>query len=158
MVEKEKGVKTAEGLINISDVARRSGVAASALRFYETAGLIRSTRLPGRQRQFTRDVLRRVAFIRVAQGVGLSLQEIADALATLPAQRTPTKADWDELAESWRSRLQTRIDTLTALRDQLGLCIGCGCLSLNACKLYNPDDMAAAKGNGPRFLMGDRPK
>ncbi|MDR3429652.1 MULTISPECIES: redox-sensitive transcriptional activator SoxR [Silvimonas] len=145
------------GLISIGEVARRSGVAASALRFYEEEGLIHSTRLPGQQRQFSRDVLRRVAFIRVAQGVGLSLQEIAAALATLPAQRTPTPADWNELAQGWRGRLQERIDTLTALRDQLGACIGCGCLSLQSCALYNPGDIAASKGNGPRYLLGDRP-
>ncbi|GAB7127825.1 redox-sensitive transcriptional activator SoxR [Silvimonas sp. JCM 19000] len=143
------------GLISISELAKRAGVAASALRFYEAQGLICSVRTASGQRQFVRDTLRRVAFIRVAQSVGLSLQEITEALATLPAQRTPTRADWDELAQHWQSRLQARIDTLTALRDRLGACIGCGCLSMQHCHLYNPNDIAAAQGNGPRYLIGD---
>ncbi|WP_211443850.1 redox-sensitive transcriptional activator SoxR [Collimonas humicola] len=143
-------------LITIGELAKRSGVAASALRFYEEQGLIGSKREAGRQRQFARDVLRRVAFIRVAQTVGLSLDEIRLALSALPLQRTPTKQDWERLSRSWQPLLQQRIDTLTALRDQLTSCIGCGCLSLKKCALYNPEDTAQRRGSGPRYLLGDR--
>jgi MerR family redox-sensitive transcriptional activator SoxR len=144
-----------EILITIGELAKRSGVAASALRFYEEQGLLSSTRESGRQRQFSRDVLRRVAFIRVAQTVGLSLEEIKEALSTLPQKRTPTRQDWERLSRSWHPLLQQRIDTLTALRDQLTSCIGCGCLSLKKCALYNPDDAAKRRGAGPRYLLGD---
>ncbi len=142
--------------IAIGALAKRAGVAASALRYYEEAGLIESSRTAGQQRQFPREVLRRIAFIRVAQTVGLSLEEIRAALATLPQQRTPTKADWEKLSRSWRPLLDQRINELVALRDQLTSCIGCGCLSLRSCALYNPDDAAKRKGSGPRYLMGDR--
>ena len=143
--------------ITIGVLAKRSGVAASALRFYEDSGLITSVRADGRQRRFKKEVLRRVAFVRVAQSVGLSLVEIRAALDTLPEGRTPTQADWTRISKSWRPLLQARIDALCALRDQLDTCIGCGCLSLQKCKLYNPDDRAARLGSGPRYLLGDRP-
>lgn len=142
--------------ITIGALAKRAGVATSALRFYEDAGLIESSRNAGGQRQFSRDVLRRVAFIRVAQTVGLSLEEVRAALATLPVKRTPTKKDWEKLSRSWRPLLEARIETLTKLRDQLTTCIGCGCLSLRTCALYNPQDAANTRGSGPRYLMGER--
>lgn len=144
--------------ITIGELAKRAGVAASALRYYEEAGLLRSARTTGGQRQYPREVLRRVAFIRVAQTVGLSLDEIRAALATLPQQRTPTKADWERLSRSWQPLLDARIATLTALRNQLISCIGCGCLSLKTCALYNPNDAANTRGAGPRYLLGDRPR
>lgn len=143
-------------MIAIGELAKRSGVAASALRFYEDAGLILGSRTAGGQRQFPREVLRRVAFIRVAQTVGLSLDDIRAALATLPDGRTPTKADWERLSRAWRPMLDARIAQLLALRDQLTACVGCGCLSLRACALYNPSDVARLRGAGPRYLMGDR--
>ncbi len=142
-------------LITIGELARRSGVAASALRFYEDRGLIASVREAGAKRRYRRDVLRRVAFIRVAQTVGLSLDEVAQALAALPDARTPGKQDWEKLSRSWQPLLQQRIDALIALRDQLTSCIGCGCLSLQKCRLYNPQDLAASHGDGPRYLLGD---
>ena len=143
--------------LSIGDVAARTGVAPSALRFYEREHLISSTRTTGSQRRFDREVLRRVAFIKAAQTVGVSLPEIRDALGSLPARRTPTKADWDRIARAWRPRLDEQIDALVRLRDQLTDCIGCGCLSLRSCALYNPDDRAARFGAGPRYLLGDRP-
>ncbi len=143
--------------LSIGDVARRTGVEQSALRFYEAEGLISAQRTAGGQRRFGRDVLRRIAFIRVAQRVGLSLSEIRDALSTLPDGRTPTPRDWDKLSKSWRSRLDEQIAVLERLRDNLSSCIGCGCLSLGACALYNPHDRAATLGAGPRYLLGDAP-
>jgi MerR family redox-sensitive transcriptional activator SoxR len=142
--------------ITIGELARRSGAAASALRFYEDQGLLAGTRTPGGQRQYPRDVLRRVAFIRAAQSVGLSLEQIRAALASLPGQRTPTKADWERLSQAWRPLLDQRIAALVALRDQLSSCIGCGCLSLRRCALYNPGDAAQRRGAGARYLLGDR--
>ena len=142
--------------ITIGDLARRSGTAASALRFYEDRGLMAGTRTAGGQRQYPKEVLRRVAFIRAAQTVGLSLEQIKAALATLPNQRTPTKADWARLSQTWRPLLDQRIRALTALRDQLSSCIGCGCLSLRSCALYNPGDVAQRRGSGARYLLGDR--
>lgn len=142
--------------ISISALALRAGVKASALRFYEDEGLIQSQRSAGGQRQYAKEVLRRVAFIRAAQSVGLSLGEIRDALAGLPDQRTPTQADWTRLSRSWQPLLQARIDALTQLRDQLDACIGCGCLSLKKCKLYNPEDGAQKLGAGPRYLLGNK--
>jgi MerR family transcriptional regulator, redox-sensitive transcriptional activator SoxR len=144
-------------LLSIGEVARRSGVAASALRFYEAERLIASVRSGGGRRHFTRDTLRRVAFIRIAQRVGLSLDEIRTALATLPAQRTPTPADWSRLSRSWKPRLDAQIAMLVRLRDRLTSCIGCGCLSFGVCALYNGGDAAAALGAGPRYLLGDTP-
>jgi MerR family redox-sensitive transcriptional activator SoxR len=139
-------------LVPIGQLAQRAGVAASALRYYEELGLIGpSTRTGQGKRHYTRDTLRRVAFIRSAQQVGLSLGEIAAALATLPDRRTPSTA----LSMAWRSRLDAQIALLEALRDQLDSCIGCGCLSLERCHLYNTGDAAAALGSGPRYLLGD---
>ncbi|MBQ0929469.1 redox-sensitive transcriptional activator SoxR [Ideonella sp. 4Y16] len=145
-----------DGWLTIGELARRAGVAASTLRFYEAEGLIRGGRSSGNQRRYAKDTLRRVAFIRVAQGVGLGLAEVRQALATLPDARTPTAADWKRLSSAWQPLLQARIDALCALRDQLESCIGCGCLSLKACRLYNPGDGAARWGAGPRYLMGNR--
>lgn len=142
-------------LLTIGEVAQRTGVAASALRFYESEGLVHATRTDGGQRRFHREVLRRVAFIRVAQRVGLSLDEIGEALASLPAGRTPTKADWERLSRSWRPKIDEQIVMLERLRDNLTSCIGCGCLSLRVCALYNPGDSAARLGTGPRYLLGD---
>jgi MerR family redox-sensitive transcriptional activator SoxR len=139
----------------MSDVVARSGVSASALRFYERRSLIRAERSPGNQRRYHRDVLRRLAFIRVAQRVGLSLDDISAALDSLPDQRTPNQRDWERLSNRWRTELDERIRLLQALRDELSSCIGCGCLSLQRCKLYNPDDGAARLGSGPRYLLGD---
>jgi MerR family redox-sensitive transcriptional activator SoxR len=141
--------------LSIGEVAERTGVAPSALRFYESSGLIQSTRTRGGQRRFHRDVLRRVAFIRVAQRVGLTLEEIHDALAVLPDARTPHVEDWARLARAWQAELDERIRLLEALRDELTSCIGCGCLSLRACRLYNPGDGAAHLGPGPRYLLGN---
>lgn len=146
-----------DDLLTIGEVARRSGVAPSALRFYETEGLIRSERSSGGQRRYRRQMLRRVAFIRIAQRLGLSLAEIRDALATLPPDRAPTAADWSRLSRAWRPRLDEQIRLLERLRDDLDSCIGCGCLSLRSCRLSNPDDRAAALGAGPRYLLGDSP-
>ncbi|CAE6778456.1 redox-sensitive transcriptional activator SoxR [Paraburkholderia aspalathi] len=144
-----------ETTITIGDLARRSGVAASAIRFYEEQELISSTRTEGGHRQYRREVLRRVGFIRAAQAVGLNLSEIRSALETLPGQRTPTKQDWQRLSRAWQPLLQERIDGLIALRDQLASCVGCGCLSLKSCSLYNPGDIARRRGSGARYLSGD---
>lgn len=143
-------------MLTIGEVAERTGLATSAIRFYEARGLIRSERTDGGQRRFRRDVLRRIAFIRVAQRVGLSLEEITEALSSLPADRTPSRADWASLSSGWQGRLDERIRLLEGLRDELTSCIGCGCLSLSTCQLYNTGDRAAALGAGPRFLLGDR--
>ena len=140
-------------LLTIGDFAGRSGVAQSALRFYEKEGLIRSTRTSGNQRRYQRSELRRVAFIKVAQQVGVSLDEIREALAALPENRTPTKADWARLSARWRHRLDERIALMERLRDRLTGCIGCGCLSLQRCNLINPQDRLAAAGSGPRTLI-----
>jgi MerR family transcriptional regulator, redox-sensitive transcriptional activator SoxR len=138
-------------------VVARAGVAHSTLRFYEAEGLIHAERTAGNQRRYARSTLRRIAFIRVAQRVGLTLEEIREALATLPESRTPTRDDWSRLSATWRPRLDERITTLERLRDQLGSCIGCGCLSLDVCGLFNPADVAARRGTGPRYLLGDEP-
>ena len=142
-------------LLSIGEVADRTGVAHSALRFYESEGLISASRSGGGQRRYHRSTLRRVAFIKVAQRVGLSLEEIRGALASLPESRTPTKTDWARLSAAWRPRLDEQIAVLQRLRDELASCIGCGCLSLGACKLYNPGDAAASLGTGPRYLLSD---
>lgn len=139
-------------LLTIGDVAARSGLAPSAIRFYESHGLVSSERTAGNQRRFRRSTLRRLAFIRSAQRVGLSLEEITAALSTLPAGRTPTRTDWARLSENWRPRIDEQIQRLIKLRDQLDSCIGCGCLSLQRCALQNPEDKAAATGNGARYL------
>jgi MerR family redox-sensitive transcriptional activator SoxR len=138
--------------LSIGDLSARSGVATSALRYYEDQGLIRAERTGGNQRRYPRATLRRVAFIRSAQRVGLTLEEIAEALATLPEGRTPTKADWSRLSRSWRPRIDAQIERLERLRAKLDGCIGCGCLSLRTCALNNPDDMVAARGPGAAYL------
>jgi MerR family redox-sensitive transcriptional activator SoxR len=139
--------------LTIGALSERAGVAASALRFYEAEGLIHATRSEGGQRRYTRDTLRRVSFIRVAQQVGLRLDEIRVALESLPENRTPNAKDWERLSASWRPRLDAQIALLERLRDRLGSCIGCGCLSLRFCKLLNPDDRAGQRGPGPRHLI-----
>jgi MerR family transcriptional regulator, redox-sensitive transcriptional activator SoxR len=140
-------------LLTIGAVSERTGVATSALRYYESEGLIRSSRSVGGQRRYTRDTIRRISFIRVAQQVGLSLGEIRAALEALPDNRTPTHKDWERLSASWRPRLDAQIGLLERLRDRLDGCIGCGCLSLESCRLLNPGDAAAVDGPGPRFLL-----
>jgi len=144
-----------DAVLTIGELAKRAGVATSAIRFYEAQGLISSTRTDGGQRQYQRETLRRVGFIRAAQAVGLNLAEIHAALASLPGQRTPTKQDWQRLSRVWQPLLQARIDGLIALRDQLASCVGCGCLSLKSCALYNPQDIAQRRGSGARYLLGD---
>ena len=133
-------------------MARRSGFAPSALRHYESEGLLGAARTEGGQRRYHRSVLRRLAFIRAARHVGLSLEEIRAALATLPQARTPTKADWTRISRLWRARLDAEIEALQALRDGLDSCIGCGCLSLRRCRIANPGDVAARAGPGARYL------
>jgi MerR family redox-sensitive transcriptional activator SoxR len=144
-----------DDLLSIGELSERTGVATSALRFYEDEGLISSERSGAGQRRYHRETLRRVSFIRIAQKVGLSLEQIRDSLASLPAGRTPNKADWARLSRAWRPQLDEHIAMLQRLRDELTECIGCGCLSLRACALYNHDDVAANLGPGPRFLLGD---
>ncbi|MCZ7533944.1 MAG: redox-sensitive transcriptional activator SoxR [Acidimicrobiia bacterium] len=144
-----------EDQLTIGEVSRRTGVAASALRFYEEMGLIDSHRTVGNQRRYDRSSIRLISVIKAAQEVGLSLQQVADALSVLPHHRTPTKRDWSRLTTRWRSDLDKRIDELVALRDDLTNCIGCGCLSLRSCALFNSGDRAAAKGSGARYLVGD---
>ena len=142
---------------SVGEVATRAGVATSALRFYESNGLIHSERNASGHRRYRADVLRRVGFIRVAQRVGLPLSEIRTALESLPERRTPTRKDWARLASSWQPILDERIAMLEAMKEQLDGCIGCGCLSLDTCALYNPNDRAATFGPGPRYLLGDPP-
>lgn len=142
-------------LLSIGAVSARTGVAPSALRFYEAEGLIHSTRTEAGHRRYPRDVIRRISFIRVAQHVGLSLEEIRNALASLPDNRTPTQRDWERLARSWRPRIDAQIGLLERLRDRLTGCIGCGCLSMKACRLVNPGDELASRGPGPRFVLDD---
>lgn len=139
-------------LLTVSQVAERSGFAPSALRFYERNGLLRATRTAGNQRRYERGVLRRLAFIRAARNVGLSLDEVAAALATLPDGRTPTRADWAKLSRGWRQRLDDQIAALAKLRDGLDSCIGCGCLSLKTCAMQNPNDVASVRGTGAVYL------
>ena len=139
-------------LLTIGEVAERAGVATSALRYYEKEGLIESTRTEGGQRRYHRDVLRRIAFVRAAQRVGLTLDEIRGALSSLPDGRNPTQWDWERLSRSWRPLLDDRILHLQRLRDRLDACIGCGCLSLKACTLSNPHDVAGEAGPGARYL------
>lgn len=138
--------------LGVGEVARRSGVAVSTLHFYEAKGLIASVRTQGNQRRYPREVLRRVAVIKVAQRAGIPLAEIRAALDTLPPGRVATAADWRALMAGWKGELDARIDRLTRLRDQLGSCIGCGCLSLASCPLHNPDDALGGEGAGPRLL------
>ena len=146
-----------ETTIPISEVARRSGVASSALRFYEQRGLITSERAGSGHRRYPRPVLRRIAFVVFAQRIGLTLEEIGAELAKLPPDRAPTRRDWSRLSSGWTARIDQRIAELERLRAGLDQCIGCGCLSLDRCKLANPGDRAGRRGAGPRFWIGDRP-
>lgn len=139
-------------LLPVGEIARRSGFAESAIRYYESLGLVAATRTAGNQRRFQRSTLRRLAFIRAARNVGLSLDEVAMALRSLPEGRTPTRADWSRLSRHWRQRLDDQIAALTALRDGLDSCIGCGCLSLQRCAFSNPGDRASTGGPGAAFL------
>ena len=150
-------MKSSTNYLSIGEAARRSGVATSTLRFYESRGLINSQRVAGNHRRYHRSMLRRIAIIRVAQTLGLSLREIGDALAALPDARTPTKKDWSKLSATWGRQLDRRIADLQNLRARLSGCIGCGCLSMQTCALYNADDEAAHLGSGPRYLLGDKP-
>jgi MerR family transcriptional regulator, redox-sensitive transcriptional activator SoxR len=144
-----------ENMLTIGEVADRGGLAASAIRFYERQGLIHAERAPNGQRRFRRDVLRRIAFIRIAQRVGLTLEEIVTALAVLPVDHAPSRRDWERLTAGWQDRIEQRIALLEALQSGLSSCIGCGCLSLRTCALANPHDVAATMGPGPQFLMRD---
>jgi MerR family redox-sensitive transcriptional activator SoxR len=148
----EETVPSKDHWLSIGETASRSGVAASALRFYEDQRLITSRRTSGNQRQYLRSTLRRIAFVQAAQRVGLALAEIKAALDSLPEDRTPTRADWSRLSKSWRGRLDQRIAELERLRDDLDTCIGCGCLSLQRCNLYNKNDGLAERGPGARLL------
>ncbi len=138
--------------LSVGELALRGGVAVSALHYYESRGLIQSQRSSGNQRRYAKATLRRVAFIRAAQQLGIGLTEIGDSLACLPQQRTPNKADWARLSAGWRAQLDARISALQALRDRLDGCIGCGCLSLKSCALYNPQDACARTGSGAQRL------
>ena len=141
-----------DGTLSVGEVAERSGFAASAIRYYEREGLIGAERSGGGQRRFHRDVLRRLAFIAAARHVGLSLEEIRTSLGRLPRSRTPTAEDWSRISRSWQDRLNSEIEALTALRDGLDSCIGCGCLSLKRCAISNPRDVAASYGPGAVYL------
>jgi MerR family transcriptional regulator, redox-sensitive transcriptional activator SoxR len=142
----------ADADLTVGEVAERSGFAGSAIRYYEREGLIAARRSEGGQRRFDRSVLRRLAFISAARHIGLSLEEIRDALAELPSSRTPTAADWNRISRSWRTRLDEEISALSALRDGLDSCIGCGCLSLKRCAISNPHDVVASRGPGAQYL------
>lgn len=142
--------------LSVGDVARRSGVSVSTLHFYERQGLLRSERTAGNQRRFKREVLRRIAFIRTAQRIGIPLADIRAALDTLPDARTPTRRDWARLSEAWRADLDDRIRQLEHLRNDLTECIGCGCLSLGVCKLQNPHDELGRRGPGPRYWVDEQ--
>jgi MerR family transcriptional regulator, redox-sensitive transcriptional activator SoxR len=150
-------VTSPQQLLTIGEVSRRSGVAASALRFYEDRGLITSERAGSGHRRYPRPVLRRIAFIVFAQRVGLTLEEIGAELAKLPPDRAPTRRDWDRLSRGWSTRIDERIAELRRLQRGLTECIGCGCLSLDRCRMANPHDRDADLGPGPRYWIGDRP-
>ena len=142
--------------LTIGELARRSGVAQSALRFYEEQGLIRARRTDGNQRRYERAMLRRIAFVQAGKAAGIPLRRIGDALATLPESRIPSRSDWERLSKRWREDLDARIATLEGLRSRLNTCIGCGCLSIDKCELLNADDEAAALGPGAHYLERDR--
>lgn len=144
--------------IGIGELARRTGLRVSAIRFYEERGLLRPTRSAGGQRRFSRADIRRVSFVRIAQQLGLSLEAIGETLAHLPDGRAPTQADWARISRGVRAELDQQIAALQLLRERLDGCIGCGCLSLRTCALYNPEDRAGRKGAGPRYLLGDDPE
>jgi MerR family redox-sensitive transcriptional activator SoxR len=141
--------------LTIGALSERTGVSNSALRFYESEAIIHASRSSGGQRRYARETVRRVSFVRVAQQVGLSLDEIRSALASLPDNRTPNQKDWERLSKSWRPKIEHQIAMLERLRDRLDGCIGCGCLSLRVCRLVNPDDQAAKRGPGPRYILDD---
>ena len=143
--------------LSIGQLARRTGLAVSAIRYYETENLIHPDRNAGGQRRFRRSDIRRLSFIKIAQQFGFTLPKIAALMATLPEGRTPTKRDWEKISRQFRSTLDAQIQALEQMRDSLDGCIGCGCLSLKKCRLYNPEDRAAQFGPGPRYAMGDRP-
>jgi MerR family redox-sensitive transcriptional activator SoxR len=143
-------------LLSVGQLSARSGVAVSALHFYEAQGLIHAQRSAGNQRRYARETLRRLGFIRASQAVGIPLRAIKEALDQLPASRTPTRADWARLSATWRADLDQRISHLQALRDRLSDCIGCGCLSIDRCRLTNPDDILASEGAGARRLLPAR--
>jgi len=145
-------------LLSIGELSRRTGLSVSGIRFYEARGLVKAVRTAGNQRRFARADLRRLSFALIAQKLGLTLGEVAAELATLPLQRAPTRADWQAISNRIRGTLQQRIAMLERTRELLDSCIGCGCLSLDRCRLYNPGDYAAEAGAGPRFLLGDRPR
>jgi MerR family redox-sensitive transcriptional activator SoxR len=145
-------------LLSIGQLAERTGLAVSAIRFYETKGLVTPMRNTGGQRRFFRSDIRRLSFVMIAQQLGFTIEQIRQQLAGLPKERTPTKADWTKMSRGFRGELDARIEKLIQLRDRLDGCIGCGCLSLKNCALYNPDDKANIRGSGPRYLMGDTPK
>ena len=143
--------------LSIGFVAERTGLAVSAIRFYEEQGLVHPHRNAGGQRAFERSDIRRLSFVLIAQTLGFSIAEIREALATLPENRTPTKADWTRISNRFSAVLDEKIAQMQALREKLDGCIGCGCLSLDNCRLYNPEDRAASLGKGPRYVMGDEP-
>lgn len=143
--------------VSIGQLAERTGLTVSAIRFYEAQGLVHPERNAGGQRRFLKSDIRRLSFVRIAQQLGFTLPQIGQVLASLPKARTPTPEDWARIARDFHNDLEQRIDTLERLRDNLDGCIGCGCLSLPKCALWNPADRAAAKGAGPRYLIGDRP-
>lgn len=144
-------------VLSIGQLAARTGLAVSAIRYYETQGLVHPIRNAGGQRRFRRSDIRRLSFVLIAQQFGFTIGEIRRQMASLPDGRTPTKADWAKMSSGFREVLDDKIETLTRMRDSLDGCIGCGCLSLRTCRLYNPADRAGRKGAGPRYLMGDRP-
>jgi MerR family transcriptional regulator, redox-sensitive transcriptional activator SoxR len=146
-----------DDVLSIGDLARRTGLSVPAIRFYEAQGLVAPARSPGGQRRFRRSDIRRLSFVRVAQMLGLSLSDIAAELRRLPGARTPDAADWGRISRAIRGELDRRIAALERTRARLDGCIGCGCLSLKSCALYNPDDQAARGGDGPRYLLGDNP-
>ena len=145
-------------LISIGALAERTGLAITAIRFYESEGLISSTRNTSGHRRFKRSEIRRLAFIKVCQSLGFSLNDVQDILATLPNNRTPNKRDWERLSKQFSIDIDKRIEGLQLLKENLNSCIGCGCLSMAQCRLYNPDDRASQLGNGPRYLLGDSTK
>ena len=143
--------------LSIGQLAERTGLAVSAIRYYEAQGLVFSMRNKGGQRRFLRSDIRRLSFVLIAQQFGFTIEQIRNQLQTLPEERTPTKKDWARISRGFRRQLDAKIETLSRMRDQLDGCIGCGCLSLRKCKLYNPDDRARRHGAGPRYLLGDEP-
>ena len=147
----------ATDLLSIGQLARRTGLSVSAIRFYEARGLVSPRRNQGRQRRFFRSDIRRLSFVLIAQQLGFSIAEIRKLLASLPQGRTPTLKDWNQISTGFRRELDSRIAAMTRMRDNLDGCIGCGCLSLKKCRLYNPADRARKTGTGPRYILGDRP-